>query len=450
MSYYLIRKSILKEALEPIRLVCFILAWFSSVSLIVWNSDTNIFAYYGSFLFIFFLILTLPLIKLQSVIIILFLVLLLYNVTEKFPSQNDLFDSFRYILIFAGLIPTMGLVRSTGLRLESVKEAQKRLSKLPENHMTTGFQLTAHFFGALINTGVFAMLAATLPKESSSNYRKSAAEAALRGMASSATWSPFFVAFVIGQIYIDSFSAWIALALGLGTALLFSTCSVIALNRRSVLQNVIISGTCLTPILPILALIMFSVVAAATLFELTALSAIIIIMPSLVSTYFCYKPNQVKSILSETIIYLKSSKDDVLVISFAMIVGSLITNNLEALDNISGMKIFDIPTCSVLVFIPVSMASLSLIGIHPIISSTILLSIFTNPEFQINSALIMQAHLIGWCTGTMSSISSLSVITCSRLFDINSSKLCFGKNALVSLIFAITGGTLLSIIGLFS
>jgi len=92
------------------------------------------------------------------------------------------------------------------------------------------------------------------------------------------------------------------------------------------------------------------------------------------------------------------------------------------------------------------MALVSMIGIHPVISSTFLLSIFTGKNFDINLALIMQAHLIGWCAGTISSVASLSVLTSSALFKVPTYKLAFGVNALLAILLSILGGVILNLL----
>ena len=169
-------------------------------------------------------------------------------------------------------------------------------------------------------------------------------------------------------------------------------------------------------------------------------------MPILVTFYFLTSPNEINPICLETVGYLRKSSDDVLIISVAMLVGYFITDSPEALNSFQTLNLLAIPPSSALIFIPVTMATLSLIGIHPVISSTVLLSTFTSTDLEISPPLLMQAHLIGWCTGTMSSISSLSVITCSTAFKVPTSKLCFGINTLTTILFAFFGGTFLAII----
>jgi hypothetical protein len=58
----------------------------------------------------------------------------------------------------------------------------------------------------------------------------------------------------------------------------------------------------------------------------------------------------------------------------------------------------------------------------------------------------MQSHLIGWGSGTMSSVASLSVITCARLYQIRSTKLALSHNLITAFLFAFLGGAALSLI----
>jgi hypothetical protein len=428
------------------RIACFLISWFSAISLVVWNSETNFIATFGTISFGIFLTLTVVLIKRQSFLIVAFLLILCILVSKQVPKSGDFLLAGKYILIFAGLIPSMGLVRSTARRLTSVQKSQTLLSRLPKDSFASGFQITAHFFGAVINTGVFAMLAAAMPPKSAANYRQAAAEAALRGMASSATWSPFFVAFVVGQVYLNAFSSWMGLAIGLIMGSTFSIISIFLLNEKINVKKIRTSLACLLPVFPTLIIIIILVVGSAIFFGLTALSAVIIVMPLLVMCYVVTKPSEFRPIAIETFHYLKTSTDDVVIISCAMLAGFFVTNSPETLEIFKNLPLFSIPDWSVLLFIPVTMATLSLIGIHPVISSTILLSVFTASNLNIYDPLMMQAHLLGWCTGTMSSIGSLSVITCSTLFQIPTSKLCFGINSYTTIAFAILGGVILAFI----
>ncbi|MDG1030529.1 MAG: hypothetical protein P8P76_06835, partial [Alphaproteobacteria bacterium] len=59
---------------------------------------------------------------------------------------------------------------------------------------------------------------------------------------------------------------------------------------------------------------------------------------------------------------------------------------------------------------------------------------------------IMQGHMIGWSTGTMSSIASLSVITVADQFGLRPAQLAFGRNLMASGGLAIGGGGLWALV----
>ncbi len=429
-----------------LRLYAFVISWIASFSSIIWDNEQNFIIYIGVYAFGIFLVLTIPFLKRQSILIILILILLASLIFERLPNISEIINGIKFTLIFAGLIPTMGLVRAAALKMSSVKHSQTLLSKLPEELMPSGFQITGHFAGSVINTGVFAMLSASIPLDADENYRRSAAEASLRGMASSACWSPFFVAFAVGQVYLASIHAWMGLAIGLVVGLLYSVLSIKFATPSISFMKLKQSLRCLNPIAIHLIITMASVVSTALFFNLTALSAVILVMPILVFIQCIYRPELSRNILQETLGSMRKNIDDVLIISFAMLIGYFVTKSDGITVDFRNFNVELIPEWSVLVIIPFLMTLVSLIGIHPVISSTILLTIFTSSFFNIEPYLIMQAHLIGWCTGALCSLASLSVITCSNLFKVPSHKVAFGVNIYVVLFFSLLGGGFLSII----
>ena len=432
--------------LHNFRLSIFIISWVCAFLSIINNQ--NIIVDFGVICFGLFIFLNLFFLTFQSYFIIIILIILSIFLFNSLPSLSELFEAGRFVLIFAGLIPTMNLVKSAALHVNSIKETQKLLSLLSSKNSSSGFQITGHLSGSIMNTGVFPMLAASMPSDSNLNYRKKVAEASIRGMASSVVWSPFFVAFAVGQVYINNFNSWMGLAVGLFIGSLFSIVSVFLLNRSLNYNLFKASLNCLRPIFIYLFVIMSIIVVFALIFNLTALSAVILIMPILIVLYFLRTPIELKFIFTNTISSMRKNIDDIVIISLAMMIGFLITN---AENNNLSFEIFNIqniPDFLIFIIIPLTMCFFSIICIHPVISSTILLTIFSSNIFDINHALLMQAHLIGWCTGTLSSVASLTVITCSNLFNVPSLKIAFGENLFVVILFSIFGGGILGILNI--
>ncbi len=393
-----------------------------------------------------FFVLTFSRLKKESFTIIIILVVVAFFLLDQFPSFEDFLSAGRFTLVFAALLPTMTLVRSASLKVKRVKNSQELLRNLPTSISTSGFQIASHFFGSVINTGTFSILSAALPENSDKNYRKAIAEACLRGMNTSATWSPFFVAFAVGQAFIDKTNSWIAMACGILVGMLFNLVSLPVFAYGSTLNKIKYSLACLSPVFPLLTIIMFSVLSVSLFFDFTALSAVVLVMPMLIVIYLLFNLKNFSEIYSNTKSWLLNSSDDITVICIAMLVGYLISRSNSINDYFLLHDSAFFPAWSLLAVTPLIITVFSFMGIHPVITSTIALSLLTTAQTDIHPALLMQAHLVGWAAGTMSSVASLSILTCSNLFQVESRKLAFGPNLLTAVIFSLSSGVLLSFV----
>ncbi|XDZ66977.1 hypothetical protein AB8880_06240 [Alphaproteobacteria bacterium LSUCC0684] len=436
------------EKLKIFRFWLLLLAWLSAVLQIVLGRYFEPISVIGVTIFTVYIVLTLPYLKRDSLIIISFLLLLGVLIIPSMPDHETLLGAGRFMLIFAGLVPTMALVKHTAMTMPSVRKTQEALGELPPEASAAGLQLAGHAFGGVINTGTFAMLSAALPENSSLQRRKTAALAALRGMNSSAVWSPFFVAFAIGQSFIDAHSSWVAIGYGVLISFLFTLSCLFAFTPGLNLSILRSSLICLKPVSLRLLVVLVSVLGGALIFKLTALSAVVSVMPLLILIQFLRHPGNVSSILAKTTTSLKSTADDIVVISSAMLLGYLVTRTGGVALILEHFSTSASPAWVALITTPVVMMLASVIGIHPVISSTILLSIFSGSGSDADPALLMQSHLIGWAAGTMSSVASLSVITCTTLYEVSSRELAMGANLTAAFGLAFGGGVVLTLINL--
>ena len=178
---------------DKIRLIFLSLAWFSAIMNVIFGQSVFTFGNIGVLSLICFFVLTFRSLKKESFFIILLLLLLAFIILDRIPSFEEFLTGGRFILVFSALLPTMILVRSVSKEVERVKISQNLLKNLPTQISTSGFQISSHFFGSVINTGTFSILSAALPEDCDKEHRKAIAEACLRGMNTSATWSPFLL-----------------------------------------------------------------------------------------------------------------------------------------------------------------------------------------------------------------------------------------------------------------
>jgi len=438
----------LKPILGHIRLGLLCVAWVAALLQITTGTSYIDFVHLGVFAFIGFAVLTLSRLRRDSVLILLLLVVVGWALLDHFPDKEEWATGGRYVLIFTALLPTMALVRATASLMPSVHRTQDALAKLPASASSGGLHLAANIFGGIINTGALAILSAAIPKDADRHRRQLAAEAALRGMVTAAAWSPFFVAFAIGQSFVGKSNSWIAIGIGGVTAILFAAISLPALNRSFSTNQLRIALVCLKPVLMRLLLVLGAVLTAAVLFDFTALSAVVVVMPVLVVVQFTRYPAQISPIIHDTANSMKNIADDILIISMAMLIGYFATRTGAFTALVTSLYDGVIPGWFALVVTPLGMMLASVVGVHPVISSTAFLAVFSGGHADVHPALLMQAHLIGWGAGTMSSVASLSVITGASLFRVRSRDLVLGANLWTALAYAAVGGAALCVVNM--
>ena len=434
--------------LGHIRLGLLCVAWVATLVQVTTGADFIELVSLGVIAFIAFVILTLSRLRHDSVVILLLLVVVGWALLDHFPDAEEWAAGGRYVLIFTALLPTMALVRATASMMPSVHRTQEALAQLPAAASSGGFHLAANVFGGIINTGSLAILSAAIPKDADRKRRQLAAEAALRGMVTAAAWSPFFVAFAIGQGFVGKTNSWIAIGIGGVVAILFAAVCLPALNRSFSAAQLRIALICLKPVLMRLLLVLGAVLSAAMLFDFTALSAVVVVMPLLVMVQFIRYPAQIKPIITDTASSMKNIADDILIISMAMLIGYFATRTGAFTALVTSLYDGIIPGWFALIITPLGMMLASVIGVHPVISSTAFLAVFSGGHADVHPALLMQAHLIGWGAGTMSSVASLSVITGANLFQVRSRDLVLGANLWTALAYALVGGLALCVVNI--
>ena len=72
----------------------------------------------------------------------------------------------------------------------------------------------------------------------------------------------------------------------------------------------------------------------------------------------------------------------------------------------------------------------SMIGIHPMIPTAILLAALTGGPQPLHDVILMGVALTGWSVGTMCSVSSMSVVVCAGLFRVPAWRLMISPNLL--------------------
>ncbi len=430
------------SALGSLKVVLTLMCWALSLPFILSLTDIKAVADTALIIFIGILLLSAMRLRLQSLIILLVLLLIGLFILPALPSVDQLRNAGAFVLIFACLLPTLTLVRATALTMPSVMETQRKLGQLPAKTSASGLQLASHVLGGVMNIGAFALIAASLPQKAGSERRRVAAEAALRGMNGAVLWSPFFISFAVANIYLPSGISSGAIMLGLVTAVLFFLITSALAAPAGARFSVLDAMQPLQPIIPRLLIAVSAVILLSVATGFTALLAVVITMPILCVIQMCRRPQTAWQIAQTFWNLQKGSGDELVIISSSMVIASLAadTTSLSVmLDGLFGKA----PAIWLMIWgLPVLVWSASVLGVHPVISAAPLLAYFAPSITVFDAVFVMQAHMIGWAAGTMTSFSSLSVVLVRELFRLPTSVLSAGWNLWASGGLAFLGGGL--------
>ncbi len=411
-----------------IKLILTIFCWLAVLPIIYgFNFGIN----YNFFIIVVYALLLLIMFifsRFTTKIIICVLFSATYLILQDLPGEESFWKAGNFFIIFSAFLPSLWLLRSTAITMPSVAKTQNLLSNLVSTKILSGIQVTSHVLGGVINIGTFPLLSSVIPKNAKYKMRQSSGEAAIRGMNTAVLWSPFFVSFAVGQLYLPSQSAWLGIIFGLLVALLFNLISMRFLIGKFTLNYLIEAISCVKPIFPRLLILSISVLAVGQIFNKTALNAIVIVVPVLVIIQMLRRPESIKSIISNLNNLILKSGDEMLLISVSMFLGSILSGSAEIQNFMSNNIGNNFPFWAMIILLPLIVWIFGLIGIHPIITSAPILSLFGPLLSLWEAAFLMQAHLIGWCAGTATSFTSLSILTTAENFRLHISKLVLGPN----------------------
>lgn len=396
----------------------------------------------GSFFAFLFLIALLA--HRQSLIICGLIMLLAFFLLPVWPDWTGWQQAAQFVLVFACLMPTLALVRAVAGEMPSVHQTQRALAELPPQNSAFGLQLTSHVVGGVINTGTFALIAASLPDRADKTRRLVAGSAALRGMNSAVLWSPFFVSFAVSLSYLPQAKVWLSILLGIAISLVWQLCIGWLFAPPGQGLGIARALYPLRPLAGRLAFVMGMVVLAGFVFSLTALKAVVVVMPVLSLFQMARRPETIRPALTRFALMQKRGGDELLIISLSMMMAALATQSPVLKDWLGLILGETVPIDLTFAILPVFVWLASLVGVHPVISSAPLLALFAPGLSALEAGMMMQAHALGWAAGTMTSLSSLSIMTVSDQFRLRPADLILQGNLIASASIAAGGGAVLA------
>ncbi|MEP3113444.1 hypothetical protein [Nisaea sp.] len=341
-------------------------------------------------------------------------------------------------LIFAGLLPTLKMTREVARLMPSVRKSQDRLAALPDSAADVGITIGATVFGAVLNTGSFALVSAVVPADASDDRRRSAACASMRGMSIAVLWSPFFVGFAVAGTYLPMVQLWEIIPFGFLCVCLAISIALAMFARPFSFGAVGAALASLQPIASRLGIAAGMVVLVGTFTHLSTLGSILVVMPLLCLIQCVRRPDALRPVLEKTAEGIKGLGDDLALVAIAIVVGTVAGEADSVIVHVAPLLEGGLPAPVLLAMMIGIQLVPAIIGIHPIITGTIFLAALTSLDHGVLPLALYEAMLVGWGLGAMVSIASLSVVTAGSMFGVPPARIAISRNlAYVIVIWAV-------------
>ena len=339
-------------------------------------------------------------------------------------------------LIFVAFLSTIVLLRATAEQRPEIVAARALFTSLDKDRRGGGVLIGTHLLGAVLIVGVFALLAPILGRDAPEEERKDVALSTMRGMSLAVLWSPFFVATAVASQYLPEVRLWQILPMGLCFAVLGLLIAYVMFNRAGGIANLWQSLISLRPILPPVMVAALLVVLLTALTPLTTLHALVFGMPVLcVASLLAAGRDRLIAGIRGAGAGLGHLGPEICLLTLAVTLGLVLENALAETDLLVWLKGLDLAPRSIIAVMMGAMVLAGLAAIHPIVTGTVLLVLFTSFPTGVADLVLMESMLFGWGMGTLISLSSVTVATGSAMFAIAPERLVVKENMMLIVVF---------------
>jgi len=321
--------------------------------------------------------------------------------------------------IFPAFLATIVLLRATADQRPEIGTARRLFAAIDSREQAGGIMVGSHLVGSILQVGVFAILAPILGRDAPLEDRRRVFLMAMRGMAMVPLWSPFVVGMAVATEYLPDVPLWQVMALGLSLVVLGMFLSVTFFDRSGGPGAIWRALKTLSPIVPAVAVAALLVIGMTTLTSYSTLQSLVIVMPVPCLLAIAHAPGgNVATALRGTAQGLSRIGAEVSILTFAMTLGITFQACLPELGLLDGLRALALTPTSVIFIVIMAMNVFGLMGVHSMVTGTILLVLFTGIPTGVADLILLQALLIGWGLCTAMSVGSLSVATGAVMFDL--------------------------------
>jgi hypothetical protein len=396
-------------------------------------------------LLVVFLLLVLPRVQRHTQILCAILGAATIVLAVVYGQWNAIPDGIARAAIFPGFLATIVLLRATADQRPEIAAARQMFGALDPARRDSGIVIGTHLIGTVLQVGVFAVLAPILGRDAPAEERREVFTAAIRGMSMVPFWSPFVVGMAVASQYLPLVPLWQIMSLGLSLAILGILLSFLGFDRNRGIQPLMLALRSLVPVaIPILVAAL-AVVGTTAATGLTTLQALIVALPVPCLLAVMQVPSgSVKRALRQSAGGFSRIGPETTILCVATVLGMVFEASLPHTGLVQWLESQNMAAAVIVFTVIMGMNIAGLLGIHPIVTGTILLVMFTSVPTGVADLVLMQSLLIGWGLSSGISIGSLSVATGAAMFRLPPTQLVARTNIVFVFSTSVLFGALLA------
>jgi hypothetical protein len=404
-----------------------IVAWAVVLIRLAWPGAVPLFA--GAAIMAVFLVLAAPLLNRRTTVLcaIIGLAALLLAAWSGgwWPIVVALDNSTQFGAFFG----TIMVLRATADRRPETGKARELFKRLTVEQRSGAFLVGSHLMGALLVVGALAILAPIQGPDASERERRSAAEAAQRGMCLTPLWSPFWIAMAVAYQYVPGVPLWQVLATGLGLSVVGLVLAHMMFASELGLVRLWQAVAGLAPIVPPVALCAAVIVLVTSFSSLSTLQSVIVCTPLLcLAALAAMGGNAIVAAIRGIHRGIGGMKDEVSLVTVSLALGKVLETTLSHAGITEWVGSLHLAPETLIPIVAGVVGLTSLIGIHQLVSITVLLVLLAPVSGGLAPVLLMEAALLGWGISSMVGITAVSVAVAGTMFRVPMDQLSFGPN----------------------
>lgn len=330
---------------------------------------------------------------------------------------------------FAGFFGTVVLLRATADHLPEITSARRLLERIQPAHRAGGFLVGTHLLAVVLGPGAYAVTAPIVGHETSADRRLDAGRTCHRGACLAALWSPFWIAMAVASQYVPGVPLWQIMALGIPVAAAALMLSHVMFAEDPTLKRLGQALYALRPIAKPVALCVAVVVVLSSVTALPGVQTLIVSMPILCSIALARQGRHaIRTAMHNTYRGTGFLANEIAILTVSLTLGGVLKHALATTGVAATITAYEWPAMAILGLILTAMSAAALIGIHQMVSMTVVLVIFADLPGALTKLVLMESALIGWAFASMIGLSAVSVATATAMFRIPMEKVILGPN----------------------